>query len=274
MSFVTTRDDVNLYYKQWGEGQPVILIHGWPLTADTWDSTALELAKDGYKVIAYDRRGFGRSDQPWNGYDYDVLSDDLADIMQATDSMDNASIIGFSMGGGEVARYMSRHKGKGVVKAGLISSVVPYLLKTDDNPNGVPEETLNEMVKGMKDDRADFMSDFLEDFYGFSVIKQPISDAYLDWSWTQCMQAGLHPTLACAAAFAYTDFRPDLAAFNVPTLVVHGADDQTVPIDATGRAVAAGIKNAKLLEYDGAPHGLFATHEKQLINDLKAFLKE
>tara|TARA_B100000686_G_scaffold354793_1_gene467268 strand:- start:8459 stop:9289 length:831 start_codon:yes stop_codon:yes gene_type:complete len=274
MTHIETRDGTRLFTKVWGEGKPVVLIHGWPLTADTWDSVALALANDGYKAISYDRRGFGRSDQPWNGYNYDTLSDDLADIMKATGATQDATIIGFSMGGGEVARYMTRHAGKGLIKAGLISSIVPYMLKTDDNPNGVKEDVLNEMVKGMKTDRAAFMKDFLKDFYGVKKAKNPVSDAYLQRSWNMCMMAGLRPTLACAEAFAYTDFRDELQAFEVPTLVIHGTADETVPIDATGRPAADGIKHAKFIEYDGAPHGLFATHKEQFIKDIRGFVAQ
>ena len=272
MPRLTTADDTTLYYKDWnGGGRPVVLIHGWPLNADSWDRVALALAKDGHRVIAYDRRGFGRSDQPWTGYDYDTLSDDLRDVMAETGVRD-AAIVGFSMGGGEVARYMSRHGGKGVRSAALISSVVPYMLKTDDNPDGVPQSTFDKMAKGMLEDRAHFMKGFLKDFFGQGLVVNNVSDELLHWAWGMCMQAGLRPTLACAEAFGTTDFRPDLAAFTVPTLVIHGTKDETVPIDAAGRAAAAGIGGAELIEYDGEPHGLFATATDRLIADLKTFL--
>jgi pimeloyl-ACP methyl ester carboxylesterase len=273
MSTIETRDGTNLYVKTWGEGRPVVLIHGWPLTADSWDPQALALAEGGYRAIAYDRRGFGRSDQPWTGYDYDTLADDLADVMEATGARGEAALVGFSMGGGEVARYMSRHGGAGVVQAGLVSSVVPYLLRTDDNPDGVPEETLAGMAEGIRDDRAKFMAGFLKDFFGVTASSQPVSQEVLDWAWSQCCRAGLRPTLACADAFAHTDFRPDLAAFAVPTLVIHGTEDATVPIEATGRAAAEGIANAELVEYEGEPHGVFATAKDRLTDDLLRFLK-
>ena len=273
MPYITTRHDQKLYVKDWGSGRPVVLIHGWPLTADSWDRVGYALADAGHRVIAYDRKGFGRSDQPWDGYDYDSLADDLADVMQETGAGSDASIIGFSMGGGEVARYMSRHGGKGVVRAGLISSVVPYMLKTDDNPDGVPQSTFDEMTQGMLEDRPKFMYDFLKDFFGIGMVSHPVSDEYHKWAWAMCMQAGLRPTLKCAEAFATTDFRPDLSAFNVPTLVIHGTKDKTVPIDASGRPAAKGIAQSQLIEYDGEPHGLFATQTGRLIDDLKAFLK-
>lgn len=272
MAFITTRDKTKLYYKDWGTGRPVILIHGWPLSADSWDDQAFALVNAGFRTIAYDRRGFGRSEQPWGDYDYDTLSDDLADVIEATGATD-AAIVGFSMGGGEVARYFSRHGGKGVSQAVLVSSVVPYMLQTPDNPKGVPAEALQQMAGGMKEDRAHFFAGFFKDFYGVGLIKHPVSDEVLEDSRIVAMQASLKATLACAESFGTTDFRPDLAAINVPTLVIHGTADQTVPIDATGRAAAKGIAQSTLIEYEGAPHGLFATEKERLTSDLLAFLK-
>ncbi len=272
MPYIKTRDGTSLFVKDWGQGRPVILIHGWPLSADSWDPQAMALADAGYRVIAYDRRGFGRSDQPWSGYDYDTLSDDLADVMAETGVTDDAALVGFSMGGGEVARYLSRHRGKGVSQVALVGSVVPYMLKTDDNPDGVPQEQLQEIADNIKADRPKFFRTFFDQFYGVGFITSPVSEETLDLSWNTAMQAGLKPTLACAEAFGTTDFRPDLASFTVPTLVIHGTADQTVPIDATGRAVAKAVPNATLIEYDGAPHGLFATESDRLTQDLLAFL--
>lgn len=272
MPYIKTRDGTDIYVKDWGSGRPVVLIHGWPLSADSWDPQMQALAEAGFRAIAYDRRGFGRSGQPWSGYDYDTLADDLADVMKEAGADDDATIVGFSMGGGEVARYMSRHGGQGVIGAGLVSSVVPYMLKTDDNPHGVPQATFDEMTAGMTKDRPDFMRDFLKTFFGVGYITSPVSEATLDWAWRLCMQASRKATLACAGAFATTDFRPDLPAFRVPTLVVHGTSDQTVPIDASGRAAAKGIADAQLVEYDGAPHGLFATEGERLTKDLLTFL--
>ena len=271
MPFISTRDGTDLYVKEWGEGRPVVLIHGWPLSADSWDAQAMALAQAGYRAIAYDRRGFGRSDQPWTGYDYDTLADDLADVLEETDA-DDATIVGFSMGGGEVARYMSRHEGKGVVAAGLISSVVPYMLKTDDNPDGVPEEQLKAIGDGIKADRFGFWTSFFKQFLGVGFISSPVSEETLQWAWTVAMQAGLRPILECANAFGHTDFRGDLPAFRVPTLIVHGTADKTVPIDATGRAAAKGIAHSQLVEYDGAPHGLTLTESDRFTSDLLTFL--
>ncbi|MBX3594035.1 alpha/beta hydrolase [Sphingomonas sp.] len=273
MPYVKTRDGVDLYLKDWdGGGRPVVLIHGWPLSADSWDSQAMALARAGFRVIAYDRRGFGRSSQPWTGYEYDTLADDLADVMAARDIGEEASIVGFSMGGGEVARYMSRHDGKGVVAAALVSSVVPYMLKTDDNPDGVPREKLEEIGERLAADRPGFFASFFRDFFGVGTLLHPVSDATLDWAWRLAMQASLPATLACAKAFGFTDFRGDLPAFDVPTLVLHGTGDATVPIAASARAAAAGIRDAQLVEYDDAPHGLFATHGDRLSRDLITFL--
>ena len=272
MTYITTRDSTKLYVKDWGAGRPVILLHGWPLSADSWDDQAMAIADAGFRTIAYDRRGFGRSDQPWGGYDYDTLADDLADVLEATGAAD-AALIGFSMAGGEVARYLSRHGGKGVSQAALISSVVPYMLQTPDNPAGVPAAQFAAMTVAMKADRALFFAAFFKDFYGVGVIKHPVSDQLIENSCDVAMQASLKATLACAEAFGTTDFRPDLAAFTVPTLIVHGTSDHTVPIDATGRAAARGIPQAKLIEYDGAPHGLFATEKDRLTSDLLTFLR-
>ncbi|QDV69067.1 Non-heme chloroperoxidase [Rosistilla carotiformis] len=272
MTMIPTRDGHALYVKQWGSGRPVVLLHGWPLSADSWDYHAMKIADAGFRVISYDRRGFGRSDQPFGDYDYDSLSDDLSDVMTATKAED-ASIIGFSMGGGEVARYMSRHAGRHVQQCGLISSVVPYMLKTDDNPNGVEQSVFDGMTEAMLADRPKFFSEFFKDFYGVGSSSKPVSEEFLQWTRTVAMQASLKATLACAESFATTDFRSDLGAFSVATLIIHGTDDATVPIEASGRPAAKGIATSTLKEYDGAPHGLFATHKDQLADDLVAFLK-
>ena len=273
MAFITTRDNTRLYVKDWGEGRPVILLHGWPLSSDSWDDQALAIANSGMRAIAYDRRGFGRSDQPWEGYNYDTLTDDLADVMDATGATD-ATLVGFSMGGGEVARYMSRYGGKNVAQAALISSVVPYMLKTPDNPNGVDPAVFATMTAGMKADRAAFFATFFKQFYGVTLLAHPVSGEVVENSCDVALQAGLKPTLACAEAFGTTDFRPDLSAFTVPTLIIHGDADLTVPIDATSRETARAIPGAKFIEYAGAPHGLFASHKDRFTTDLLGFLQE
>ncbi len=273
MPYITTRDNTRLYVKDWGSGRPVILTHGWPLSADTWDEAAMAIANAGFRAIAYDRRGFGRSDQPLDGYNYDTLADDLAAVIAETGATD-ATIVGFSMGGGEVARYMSRHGGRNVAQAALIASVVPYMLQTPDNPNGVPQATYDQIMAGLKEDRAKFFTGFFRDFYGVGLVSHPVSNEVIEWSRNVAMMAGVPGTLGCAQAFSTTDFRPDLAAFNVPTLIVHGTDDSIVPIATSARQAAAALPNATVIEYEGAPHGLFATHKERLTSDLLAFLQQ
>jgi non-heme chloroperoxidase len=271
MNHVTTSDNTKLYLKDWGSGRPVILIHGWPLSADSWDDQGMAIADAGHRAITYDRRGFGRSSQPWTGYDYDTLADDLKAVIEQTEARD-AVLVGFSMGGGEVARYMSRYGGQSVVQAVLISSVLPFRLKTDDNPGGTEQAAFDQTARALNEDRALFFAGFFKDFFGGAADSPVVSDALLAWAQRIAMQAGLKSTLECLKSFSTTDFRPDLAAFKVPTLVIHGTQDKTVPIDASSRAAAKGIKQATLVEYDGAPHGLFATHKQRLNKDLLDFL--
>jgi pimeloyl-ACP methyl ester carboxylesterase len=273
MPYFTTSDDIQLYYKSWGSGKPVILIHGWPLSADSLDDQALALAEAGFNAITYDRRGFGRSDQPWDGYDYDTLSDDLADLIHETAATE-ATLVGFSMGGGEVLRYMSRHRTRGICEIVLISSVVPYLLKTKDNPKGIDQSVFNDMEASIRKDRAAFFEDFFKDFYGVGYVPQPVSDRVIEASWMTAMQAGLRPTLECLKSFSSTDFRADLAAIDHPTLIIHGTADKTVPIEATAREVFSKLPAAKLVEYDGAPHGLLETHKDRVTRDLLSFLSQ
>ncbi|KLE35645.1 alpha/beta fold hydrolase [Aurantiacibacter luteus] len=272
MAYLKTRDGTHLRWKELGSGRPVILIHGWPLSADSWDPVMMALADNGYRAIAYDRRGFGHSDHAAKGYDYDTFADDLADVMKETGATDNVALVGFSMGGGEIARYMSRHGGQGVTQAVLVSSVVPYMLKTDDNPDGVPQSTFDEMTEGMKTDYRHFFTGFFKDFYGDGVLRDKVTDEEKHWAWMTTMMASKYATMKSAEAFATTDFRPDLPSITVPTLVIHGTSDQTVPIDATGRAVAEQVPSASIIEYDGEPHAVFATQTERLCNDLLAFL--
>ena len=271
MPTIRTKDGTALYLKDWGEGRPVVLIHGWPLDADMWEYQALALAEHGFRVIAYDRRGFGRSDQPWTGYDYDTLSDDLKDVLDALDLSDVA-LVGFSMGGGEIARYMGRHGGARVTRAVLVSSVVPFLLKTSDHPEGVDGSVFEGMVAGLRADRAHFLADFSKTFFGVTLLKSPASAELIQWTGTLAMMASPRATVACVKAFGETDFRRDLPHFKVPTLVIHGDGDQTVPIDVSGRAAAAGIAGATFITYEGAPHAVPLTHPQRLNDDLIAFL--
>ena len=272
MPYASATDGTQLYYKDWGSGDPVVLLHGWPLTGDTFDDAALALAEAGKRCIVPDRRGFGRSDQPWDGYDYDTLADDVAAILDDAGIQGPVALVGFSMGGGEVARFLTNEGAGRVSRAVLIGAVVPYMLKTDDNPDGVPQATFDEMTAGMKKDREHFFAGFFKSFYGEGLLTDAVSDEVLMNSWRQAMMAGLRPTLAAAEAFATTDFRPDLASFTVPTLVIHGTRDATVPIDATARVVAARVPGARLIEYDGSAHGLFATDKERLVGDLLDFL--
>ncbi len=272
MTFITTNDNTKLYVKDYdGGGRPVILIHGFPLSADSWDDQAVAIAEAGFRVIAYDRRGWGRSEQPWSGYDYDTFADDLAAVIKETSAQD-AAIVGFSMGGGEVARYMSRHGGQNISQAALVSSILPFLLKTADNPNGVDQSVFDDMLEKLRTDRANFFASFFKNFYGVGFVTQPVSDEVLEASWVVAMQSSLRADLECVKAFAATDFRSDLAAFKVPTLIIHGTGDTIVPIDSAHEA-AKGIANSRLIEYDGAPHGLLASHKDRVTADLLEFLR-
>lgn len=272
MNRIEARDGTQLYVKTLGTGRPVVLIHGWPLSADSWDPQMIALAENGYRAIAYDRRGFGRSDQPPTGYDYDTFADDLADVMQATGATTNVALVGFSMGGGEVVRYMARNGGSGVSQAVLISSVVPYLLKTDNHPDGVPQSVFDGMAEGMREDFRQFFRDFFKTFYGVGLLSHTVSQAELDWAWMTSQMAGQYAVLQAAKAFSGTDFRQDLASLTVPTLVIHGTADEIVPIDITSRVVAERVPSARLIEYEGGPHAVLATHKDRLTQDLLDFL--
>ena len=274
MNYVTTADNTKLFVKDWGSGRPVILIHGWPLSADSWDDQAVAIANAGYRAIAYDRRGFGRSSQPWTGYDYDTLADDLAAVIEQTDARD-AVLVGFSMGGGEVARYMSRHSGASVAQTILIASVLPFCLKTADNFAGTEQAVFDEMAAAMNQDRTKFLTGFFEKFFGVASpdgSDEAVSDELLQWARSVAMQGSLKATLDCLKSFSSTDFRSELSAFAVPTLLIHGTEDKTVPLTASSRLAARGIQGSTLIEYDGAAHGLFATHKDRLSKDMLDFL--
>ncbi len=275
-STITTADGVQLYYKDWGpkNGPVVTFSHGWPLNSDSWESQMMFLAEHGYRVVAHDRRGHGRSSQPWDGNDMDHYADDLATVINTLDLHD-VTLVGFSTGGGEVARYIGRHGTGRVKKAVLISAVPPLMLKTADNPGGVPIAVFDGLRKGQLENRAQLYRDIASGpFYGFNRPGAKVSQPLVDAWWAQGMQAGAKNTYDSIAAFSATDFRADLKKFNVPTLVIHGDDDQIVPIDVAGRMSAKLIPGAKLLVYPGAPHGLTETHKDRVNADLLAFLQQ
>ena len=273
MNYIKTQDNTKLFFKDWGTGKPVIFIHGWPLSSDSWDDHAMQVANAGFRSISYDRRGFGRSTHPWGGYDYDTLADDLAAVIEQTGAVD-ATLVGFSMGGGEVARYMSRHASKSISKAVLVSSIVPYVLKADDNEYGTEQSVFDAMMVSIKEDRPAFFAEFFKTFYGNSLLSHTVSEETIEWSRSVGMLANLKGTLDCVKAFSTTDFRPDLTAFKVPTLIIHGSEDKTVPIDASARAAAKTINNAQFIEYLDAPHGLLVTEKLRFGRDLLAFLQD
>ena len=269
---IEAADGTRLHVKDWGTGRPVILIHGWPLNADSWEHQALALFDAGYRVISYDRRGFGRSGQPAKGYTYDTMADDLGSVI-ASLRLSDATIVGFSMGGGEVARYIGRHGTSKLRSAVLISSIAPFMLKTDDNPDGVPQDVFDGIKEGLQKDRPQFLRDFFPDFYGQGTDAGGVSDGTLDWTFQMAMLASPRATLDCVDAFGTTDLRDDLKKFDIPTLVIHGTGDGIVPIAPSGHQAAEMIEGATLKEYDGAPHGILATHADRVNEDLLDFLK-
>jgi non-heme chloroperoxidase len=271
-----THDGVEIYYKDWGpqNGEAVVFSHGWPLNADSWESQMQFLANKGYRVVAHDRRGHGRSSQPWDGNDMDHYADDLAELV-ATLKLDKVTVVGFSTGGGEVARYIGRHGTAHVKKAVLVSAVPPLMLQTADNPKGQPIAVFDDIRKASLENRSQLYLDIASGpFFGYNRPNAKPSAGAIQSFWRQGMLAGAKNTYDSIAAFSATDFRKDLAKFDVPTLVIHGSDDQIVPIDSSGRASAALIKGAELIVYEGAPHGLTDTHKDRLNQDLLAFLQK
>lgn len=262
---------INIYYEDSGKGIPVVFIHGWPLSGAMWEYQVTQLPQQGLRCITYDRRGFGRSDRPFTGYDYNTLAHDLKALLDGL-QLEGVTLVGFSMGGGEIAKYFSLYGGERVSKVVLISAVVPYMLHTADNPDGVPQEEFDKMLKGMIDDRPSFLEMFNKDFYGAGLLTQPVTDAYLNSSLNKAMDASPIATIECAKSFSSTDFRQDITKLNVPTLIIHGDKDKTVPIKATGEQSAKQINGAVFKVYEGAPHGLWFTDKEKLNQDLIDFI--
>lgn len=273
MSTIKTKDGTNIYYKDWGKGQTLVFSHGWPLSSDSWESQMLFLASHGYRCIAHDRRGHGRSEQPWTGNDMDTYADDLADLITTLDLKDIV-LIGFSAGGGEITRYIGRHGSSCISKVALISAVPPLMLKTTANPSGLPIEAFEKIRLGATQDRSQLYKDIATGpFFGANRPNAIVSQGMIDSFWHQGMQAGHKNTYDCIKAFSETDFTEDLKKFDIPTLILHGDDDQIVPIGAAALQSAKLVKNATLKIYNGAPHGLADTHKDQLNNDLLDFIK-
>jgi non-heme chloroperoxidase len=272
MSTITTKDGTEIYYKDWGEGPVVTFSHGWPLSSDAWDGQMLFLVQNGFRVIAHDRRGHGRSSQASSGNDMNGYADDLAAVIETLDLKD-AMLVGHSTGGGEVARYMGRHGTKRVAKAVLIGAVPPIMLKTAANPEGLPMEVFDSMRSGILKDRSQFYKDLAMQFYGANRTGAKVSQGVLDQFWLWSMQAGLKNAYESIRAFSETDFTEDLKKIDVPTLVMHGEDDQIVPVKDSAVKTARLVKGAKEIYYPGAPHGLTATLQDQVNTDLLAFLK-
>lgn len=273
MSTITTKEGTQIYYKDWGTGQPLIFSHGWPLNSDSWEAQMMFLAAKGYRCIAHDRRGHGRSSQPWNGNDMNTYADDLSELIETLDLKDIV-LIGFSAGGGEIARYIGRHGTKRVAKAALISAVPPLMLKTAANPSGLPIEEFDKIRLGSISDRSQLYMDLANGpFFGANRPGSKVSKGMIDSFWLQGMRAGHKNTFDCIKAFSETDFTEDLKKFDMPTLIIHGDDDQIVPIGAAALSSSKLVKFPTLKIYAGAPHGIADTHKNQLNADLLEFLK-
>jgi non-heme chloroperoxidase len=272
MSTITTKDGTQIYYKDWGKGPVVTFSHGWPLSSDAWDGQMLFLMQKGFRVVAHDRRGHGRSSQASSGNDMNGYADDLAAVIEALD-LKEATLVGHSTGGGEVARYIGRHGTKRVAKAVLVAAVPPIMVKSATNPEGLPMEVFDQMRSGIMKDRSQFYKDLATPFYGANKGVK-VSQGILDQFWLWSMQAGLLNAYESIKAFSETDFTEDLKKFDVPTLVMHGEDDQIVPVKDSAKKSAKLIKDAKEIYYPGAPHGLTATHQDQVNSDLLAFLRD
>jgi non-heme chloroperoxidase len=272
MNTITVKDGTSIYFKDWGTGQPIVFSHGWPLNADAWDAQMLFLGQQGYRVIAHDRRSHGRSGQTWDGNEMNTYADDLAALFDKLD-LNKAVLVGHSTGGGEVARYLGRHGTKRVAKAVLIGAVPPLMLKTAASPEGLPISAFDEIRAGTAGDRSQFFKDLSMLFYGYNRPGAKVSEGVRENFWYQGMQSGIKGSYDCIKAFSETDFNEDLKKIDIPTLVLHGDDDQIVPIAAAGLKTAKIVKNAKLKVYPGFPHGMCTTHADQINADLLAFIK-
>ena len=272
MATVTIKDGTRIFYKDWGKGQPVVFSHGWPLCADAWDGQMAFLGAKGYRVIAHDRRSHGRSDQTWDGNDMDTYADDLAAVFETLDLKD-AVMVGHSTGGGEVSHYIGRHGTRRVKKAVLVGAVPPLMLKTAANPGGLPMEVFDGIRKGVSDNRSQFFRDLAVPFYNFNRPGAKVSQGMIDAFWMQGMMGGIKGLLDCIRQFSEVDYTLDLKKIDVPTLIIHGDDDQIVPIDASGKAAAKIVKGSTLKIYAGGSHGLAQTEQDKFNADLLAFIK-
>jgi pimeloyl-ACP methyl ester carboxylesterase len=276
MAFIKTNsetdiDSINIFYQEYGEGIPVIFIHGWPLNSEMWEYQLLELSKHHIRCIAYDRRGFGKSDRPWQGYDYDTLADDLNELITQL-NLSKVVLIGFSMGGGEVARYIGKYGTEKLSKVAFISSVTPCKMKSANNPEGSTKESIDATIDAIKKDRPAFLAGFGKKFYGVDQNHQSVSQELLDWNQTLCLMSSAKASIDCVHAFSETDFSNDLQKINIPVLIIHGDADKIVPISGSGNKTAELIKQAKYIVYKDAPHGLFITDKEKLNTDLLDFI--
>jgi pimeloyl-ACP methyl ester carboxylesterase len=266
-------DSINIFYQEYGTGTPVVFIHGWPLNHEMWEYQLLEISKYNIRCIAYDRRGFGKSDRPWQGYDYDTLADDLNELITQL-NLSKVVLVGFSMGGGEVARYIGKYGTEKIAKVVFVSSVTPYRLKTEDNPEGSEKSTFDTTVLKIETDRPAFLSEFGRKFYGADKVNSSVSPALLEWNQMLCLMCSAKATVDCVRSFSETDFREDLKKITTPVLIIHGDADDIVPIEASGNKTAELIPHAKYIVYNGAPHGLFITEKEKLNTDLIKFITE
>ena len=276
MSFIKTtsenaKNSINIFYQEYGTGKPVLFIHGWPLNHEMWEYQLTELPKHNLRCITYDRRGFGKSDRTWENYDYDTLASDLNDLITQL-NLSEVTLVGFSMGGGEIARYIGKYGTEKIENVVLISSVTPYMLKTNDNSEGIKKEIFDDMVDKITADRPEFLKEFGKQFYGVDMVNQPISKAMLQWNQAQCLMSSSSATVNCLRSFSETDFRNDLKKIDVPVLIIHGDADKTVPISVSGDVTAALLPHAKYIVYGNAPHGLFITEKERLNADLLNFI--